>query len=404
MFENLVHSYTRITFEVDFDKWAKKVLVMDFKKLLGDHFKTVLKLILFIILLLIFCYFYLVSEVDNFMKKSTTFSNKYVQSEMIQEPNLLICMKPGLKRSKAKYYNFTLEESLIFTKEDRHFIKNNMTLWQVYEDMSYKHSEDFFIEATNAATLGKIKSIQSIATYFHGLCHLITMDHEIHFSSYWNSKISFNISLNNGDIPDKIDIFLTSNNSWQGIVMNEWPYKDYLYLQPLTIDFNTSYQYEIGVIEKELHFLKNDHIGHDKCFIDAFQRINCTKKCFPIVFNFIPEIRSLPPCHSYEEIHCYINGFWDYKKLDFVKCLKPKNVLLYDFHFGKTLVSKPQEKAINLLFYGASPLKKVEEEVLVISPTSFIGSIGGSLGLFFGFSFLACFSSLFDKCKLPNQN
>ena len=217
---------------------------MDFKKLLEDHFKTILKLITFLILLLLFCYFYLVSEVDNFLKKSTTFSIKYVQSDMIQEPNLLICMKPGLKRSKAKQYNFTLEESLIFSKKDRHFLKDNVTLWQVYEDMSYKHSEDFLIEAINATKDGKIKSIQSIATYFHGMCHLITMDHELHFSSYWDYRLSFDKSLSNDDIPDKMNIFLTSNNSWQGIVMNEWPYKDYLYLQPIINDFNFLINFE----------------------------------------------------------------------------------------------------------------------------------------------------------------
>ena len=45
-------------------------------------------------------------------------------------------------------------------------------------------------------------------------------------------------------------------------------------------------------------------------------------------------------------------------------------------------------------------MKKIQEEVYVTSSTAFIGSIGGSLGLFFGFSFLACCSYLIDKLVL----
>ena len=49
-------------------------------------------------------------------------------------------------------------------------------------------------------------------------------------------------------------------------------------------------------------------------------------------------------------------------------------------------------------------MKKIQEEVYVISSTAFIGSIGGSLGLFFGFSFLACCSDLIDKLVLKLCN
>lgn len=57
-------------------------------------------------------------------------------------------------------------------------------------------------------------------------------------------------------------------------------------------------------------------------------------------------------------------------------------------------------RSIEFVVYGRSTWKKIDEEVLVISPTAFIGSIGGSMGLFFGFSLLACCSDIIDKIFL----
>ena len=48
--------------------------------------------------------------------------------------------------------------------------------------------------------------------------------------------------------------------------------------------------------------------------------------------------------------------------------------------------------------------KRIREEVEVISPTDLIGSVGGSLGMFFGFSFAAFIQDLIDKLIKRIQN
>ena len=51
--------------------------------------------------------------------------------------------------------------------------------------------------------------------------------------------------------------------------------------------------------------------------------------------------------------------------------------------------------------YAMKETKVVKEEVLVVTTENLIGSVGGSLGLFLGFSFFTYFSGLLEKfmCK-----
>ena len=56
-----------------------------------------------------------------------------------------------------------------------------------------------------------------------------------------------------------------------------------------------------------------------------------------------------------------------------------------------------QNNTVKLLFTFSSDEIKIEEETLMIGTSSYIGSVGGSLGLFLGFSFFSSLSYFFGK-------
>ena len=62
--------------------------------------------------------------------------------------------------------------------------------------------------------------------------------------------------------------------------------------------------------------------------------------------------------------------------------------------FEQTLI---QNDTVDMFFSYSSDEIKIEEETLMIGTSSYIGSVGGSLGLFLGFSFFSSLSYFFGK-------
>ena len=96
-----------------------------------------------------------------------------------------------------------------------------------------------------------------------------------------------------------------------------------------------------------------------------------------------------------------MHKFYLWKRIDYFKCLSPNHAKIYETSVYQDKINgQADNRSLGFFFYEASNMKKIQEEVNVISSTAFIGSIGGSMGLFFGFSFLACCSDLIDKLVL----
>ena len=236
------------------------------------------------------------------------------------------------------------------------------------------------------------------------MCFLLALEGEVKVSSIYGFHLTFNDSLPQEDIPRKINIFPVATNTWYGIINGEWPYKENLYIQKVELDLDPKTVTEIGISEKDVQFRvqSNDQQSFEDCILQILWDENNSSSsppCFPILFNFANIMQKLPACQTNADAGVEIDKIWSTKKEEYIKCLKPKIAKLYDTSVYRT--RRPEQeagkKSVNFVFYGASNLRKIEEEVLVISPTAFIGSIGGSMGLFFGFSALACFSDLLDQ-------
>ena len=100
-------------------------------------------------------------------------------------------------------------------------------------------------------------------------------------------------------------------------------------------------------------------------------------------------------------------GFYEKNSNNYKRCLKPKKTTIYEAKsqsFERALI---QNDTVELLFTYASDEIKIEEETLMIGTSSYIGSVGGSLGLFLGFSFFTglscCIQKVFELCDKFKQ-
>ena len=187
-----------------------------------------------------------------------------------------------------------------------------------------------------------------------------------------------------------MDLFIASPDTWYGITTESWPY---IKLPKHTLHFNTSSLFWFDLYVSEISFQKGN-TNIPKCLETHFSGYEkCQKKCIPQMVSFL---KNLPVCENFEDFKC-IFEHWAYSAYpDYKLCLKPLKTTTYATDPVK-LKKKRQPNSVDILIGFASNEKKIEEETLMIGPSTYIGSIGGSLGLFLGFSFFTYLSCLIDK-------
>ena len=125
------------------------------------------------------------------------------------------------------------------------------------------------------------------------------------------------------------------------------------------------------------------------------QNVNCPKKCFPIFYNFMDYLGE--PCQSIEETRCMYDSLVLSHKGRY-QCLSLQNISTFEADAYTGSRHPTNKTKLNFIFYFAKHSLEISEETLVVSTESLIGSIGGSLGLFLGFSFFSYCSDFFHFC------
>ena len=127
-------------------------------------------------------------------------------------------------------------------------------------------------------------------------------------------------------------------------------------------------------------------------------RLSCPEKCFPIIFNqLFPD--DFPACQNSSLANCYIDQALGSKYNEYLHCLKPQVAEQYKLSWTERAQLKPQEnQSLELEFVLGSDRLEYREEVLIVSGIDFVSNLGGSLGLFIGFSFYNFIAELLGKC------
>ena len=360
--------------------------------------KAIVKAILFLVLVILFLVFYFIHQAEEFMKGSTTFTSRNEKVLDFEMPSLVLCFDPPFKASifgnKSKNLNGLLTSNDVLNDSFNEF----------FENATYKLDKDFYMELSindqdfldktlniiheGVNNIDDIQiNVSATKTSSHGTCQLLESDTKLNPSQGIQVKIFAAIQ---SDIPKSLRVYVMAKESWYGVVAETWPY-----LKPseVTFHFNTSTLFWINLDVAQLTF-KEGHKSIPDCMQNIASKFNCNSMCAPIFLSFL---KTWPPCQTLDETRCMFDAWVHSFYSQYKNCLKPQKTTIYKTNVVNLEDSFQPRGSVEIGLTFSSDEMEVKEETLMIGLSSFIGSIGGSLGLFLGFSFYTLFSDLIDK-------
>ena len=339
----------------------------------------------------------MIDIMSDFFKRRTTITSQIEGVKELEPPTFTICLDPPFKTSKLLPYDVLYTYNIFHTE----WRDENTTLGDLITKASYELDQDIQIKleliydsnsySIPLKTMGAIKvgnkelELLPIQTYAHGTCYKIQPKFKIAivpFMFYLEFKVSPN--LKESDQPSKFIVYLTSHNTWQGITTGSWPQKS---PSKVELDFNSGNYYQV---ESSEHLFNKGVESSEDCWKSYIEKSNCPQKC-----RFASFV-DLPMCISNEEVDC----IYDYAdKLNlWTRCNLKSEFLTFEGELTK-IAKYGNDNNLTFIYINLISLtKEVIEEIRIISFPNLLGSLGGSLGMFFGFSISAYVLFTIDKC------
>ena len=214
----------------------------------------------------------------------------------------------------------------------------------------------------------------------------------------------------------EVSIVLTSMENSLGV--RYYNFKDGGHLQ-YELDKN-SYR-KILIQPESYHFLPETSKCHNESYYDCiaseldrfdFKQTLCRRKCIPGSFSYA-RIYSTPFCQTEKDDECARNLFSSFsgevknnftKKVE-LKCYHSCNILQYSaLDIRNSQGSYKINKSTDIYhfkyqFGNANNKMKAFHEYLIYDAMAMIGSVGGTFGLFIGFSMTGVIASLIESFK-----
>ena len=355
--------------------------------------KFIIQCLLYLILLIVFVNFYLIDELVNYAKGSTTLSSRTEKVEYLAAPYMTLCFHPPFKPSMLLTHGLPKNTKHI---KDLHRVLRagkvkgdvNMT---IYENFSYKYEKDYNVRLEvlkNFSKLGELIDfeIQKVVTQ-SGLCYLIKYNMNV---STNHDKIRLHYNSEALENPKYVKILLSSPHGWHGIVLEDWPYFDPT-ISWIPIDKQAK-SWTAKVSQTDYEYMAGTN-NFEQCLLEQIARNSiCKTNCYPLVFNFLPNYTLC----NLGEMPCMFNLLVNERKYRY-ECLRAKKNIQYKANLNPTYNLNSNGSDFKFTFYFDKGTKDIKEEVLIVTTASFIGSVGGSLGLFLGFSFFTYLSGIINK-------
>ena len=248
-------------------------------------------------------------------------------------------------------------------------------------------------------------SVKELPTFYSGMCYVIR------FENNFNNEDS--LSEMTVTIEKKVTqlqfvkVWITSDYDYLDAIHHMWgdiiPYK-------FSVPFGGVHTTQVTVVEtmlKPLTCLSSDtcYVSQQQCLVNKFLSKDftpCPFKCLPIQmkgFRYINDSLNLDNCSTLEDETC--NGgpkVWSKLEKMYLKCLKPCIFTTY-IHSRLELVELMYMKTADTqarFELMIEAVRKAETERLLYDTNDMIGAVGGSLGLFLGFSFFDTISKCID--------
>ena len=360
-----------------------------------DWLRRLSKTFIFLSLVSSFVLFFLKDQIIAFAKKRSTISSRFEHAKALQFPTLVLCLDPATKLTVAQKYGFE-------RRNDKFKIDvPGSYLYEVFHEITYLLNRDFEVNFHHGEKLKHgqmliqeyrgdrefLFDVQDLRTYTFGICVKLEPKFEVFEAPLrFVFTLSLKPGLNPKDQPKSLAMHFTSNRTWINVVGAMYPqFKS----QTEIVDFEKEYtHFFTKVIEKQYD---SGTIYNLECVEKVLKSSNCTNRC-----EILSYIDNLPFCESAKDLQCM---WFNINYTIYTDCFKTKSAITYSL---QQRIENPIHKDINrssTTIYVAlwSMEKEIQEEVPLLTTQDFIGSIGGSLGMFFGFSFSASFFFCIDK-------
>jgi hypothetical protein len=245
-------------------------------------------------------------------------------------------------------------------------------------------------------------------TKHSGICYTIASQISLDSGGYVDIQMIFSPDLTKNQLPKMLNTFLTLEEERYGVLLDTWPG-----VTPTPIHAPLGTYVGMVVEKKSWHQLDTKHnvnctvYGNNdtvaRCNFNHFARqfMNssiCEKPCIPVTiksaYEIMDSVTDSNKCKTVEQNNYVMTSCNYYRST----CLPSCNTVEFNALYRKTyLRSKQGTLRIGMLYPTIEVT--VYEEYLVYDFLSFVGSVGGSLGLFIGFSYFDFGTLAIDAIK-----
>ena len=327
----------------------------------------------------LFGYFYDITS--DYLERKVTTSKRLKYVKDLDFPTLIICPMPGFKPAVKSITTYPDGRGWWYNQSLA--LPDDTDLWELYKNLSYIMERDIKLTFSNPL-LEKVNdyTYEETATV-QGMCYKLTSSTaRLTNVVAQNDYINLEFLKDEDYIPQNLEIYLASNMSWLGVSNNYWPV-----FQPSALMVRRTETILAHLYQTD-HTSLDGHENVDGCLQKLLENRNCSKICFPMIYNHL----DLEPCQTFNETECIIS--LDYYE-EYRLCYIPKYRSSYGIRTQRVESDKSNTKFTFVLALGSDYIT-LEDEVYVMEFSQYIGSVGGTLGMFVGFSFFSYIKSVID--------
>ena len=376
---------------------------------------TIAKLLKYFLGFGLFSYSFFFSKdvIHKYQEKVSTFKSNSETTTVV--PTTVFCFDPSTKISMFNKLNMT-DYSLFTSISEQnltHLASLGISRSEFVDEGYYKLGQDFELHY-EVPKLGSIILKQAenhvasditgnhtiildkILTIFYGNCYKINSNLSAENSPMVKYFLKFNETIPFMDIPS-VNVYFTSEENVFGIIWLIFLFGNELKFQLSQKSNDTGRLMFFKLNAKKYKYLNelipcNDQAN--KCLSENLLKTkydSCPRKCVPStlpLMNSIKEWKNIPECNSWEEFLCmaYNVIYLFHVESQPHKAICPKycNQLEYTGNVQADL--NAYEFTGVGWTHSLSSVTNVNEEYLVYDFSSLVGSVGGTIGIFVGFS------------------
>ena len=362
------------------------------------------KSILYLAMLILFLKFYFIEQVLEYLEGNTTFFHIRESREVIKReaPVILLCQDYYLPSALHKY-NISTH---VYIEHTLGSIPNihGMNKWDLYREfvptldqeiLFYTKINETYYERLYEGSnmIGNVDVELSEVVTVGGYCIKISTNGS-HNPIVSQSSEIYMVPIHG---LETWDLLITGKNNWQVLVNGIYEHQtDHVHAK-LKLGAGLSILSELYISPTDVKNL--DGIENaDECMVKELKKANCSFICLPVFLNFLNE--HIPFCATNKDYLCMVDHL-EKIRLPWLPCYskKQKAFTKYQgavYHNFVGYVAN-NDTSWSFIIRHSSNEMTILKERYIMTTSDFIGSVGGSLGLFLGFSFFSYASDVLDR-------